>query len=237
MDFRDICGGAVAAKGAFRAAWVRDAFHAVDRAHFVPRRVWSQVAGQDGLYPVLDRDGDPDAWYRAVWDPHRSVVTQMDGHRLPRVPARGDFTSSVSAPDIVCSKLCHLDLEPGHRVLELGTGSGYATALLCERVGDGNVTTVEIDPELSSWGADNLAKAGCHPRIVCGDGMEGWEGSAPYDRIIATAAVRRIPREWVEQCTGGAVVLAPFGTCYAGGGLLRLTVDGGTASGRLVGTA
>ncbi|MDT0379886.1 methyltransferase domain-containing protein [Streptomyces sp. DSM 42041] len=237
MDHRDVCARAVAAKGGFGAEWVRDAFLAVDRADFVPGRVWSQSADRDGLYPVLDRERDPGGWYRAVWDPHRSVVTQMDDGALPVHAARGDFTSSVSAPDIVCTKLSRLGLEPGHRVLELGTGSGYATALLCERVGDGNVTTLEIDPELSARGAANLARAGYHPEVVCGDGLAGHPASGPFDRVIATAAVRHVPRAWPAQCTDGAVILTPFGTCFANGGLLRLTVARGRATGRFVGTA
>ncbi|MGW7349979.1 methyltransferase domain-containing protein [Streptomyces sp. NPDC054784] len=238
-DFRQVCAGAVAAKGGFRADWVRDAFDAVDRAGFVPSRIWSQTPGPDGLHPVLDRERDPDAWHRAVWDPHRSVITQLDDGLLPEHgPARGDFSSSVSAPDIVAEKLCQLALEPGHRVLELGTGSGYGTALLCERVGDRNVVTVEIDPALSARAADNLAATGHHPTVVTGDGMRGVPGAGPYDRVIATAAVRHIPRAWPAQCAPGALILTPFGTCWASGALLRLAVDGGgRASGRFTGTA
>ncbi|GAB2828346.1 protein-L-isoaspartate O-methyltransferase family protein [Streptomyces daliensis] len=245
VDFREVCAGAVAAKGGFRVPWVRDAFAAVDRAHFVPAKVWDQTVDADGRYPLIDREADAEGWYRAAWDPHHSVITQLDDHRLPDTPARGGtFTSSISAPDIVAEKLCLLDLEPGQRVLELGTGSGYVTALLCERVGDANVTTVEIDPHLSAWGAANLAAAGYRPETVCGDGMNGRpEGGpsspyGPYDRIIATAAVRRIPRAWIAQCTPGAVILTPFGTAYANGGLLKLTVrPDGSAHGPFVGTA
>jgi protein-L-isoaspartate(D-aspartate) O-methyltransferase len=238
VDFREVCAGAVAAKGGFRDPWVEKAFAAVDRAQFVPARIWSQTAGQDGLYPLLDRDQDPHEWYQAAWDPHRSAITQMDDHRVPDAPARGDFTSSVSAPDTQCEMLCQLGLRPGHRVLELGTGSGHFTALLCERVGAGNVTSVEIDKAMADQAARNLEAAGYRPHLVHGDGMAGWPQGGPYDRIVATAALRRVPAELAGQLARGGVLLTPFGTCYTNGGLLRLEVgeDGG-ASGRFTGTA
>lgn len=237
MDFRDICETAIRATGAFRDPWVEDAFTAVDRAAFIPAVVWSQHADPDGRYPVLDRGTDPDAWYQAAWHPHHSVITQLDDHRAPDVPASGRFTSSVSAPDIVCEKLCQLDLKPGHRVLEIGTGSGYSTALLCHRVGDRNVTSIEIDPGLSAGAAKTLSQAGYHPRLLRADGLAGDPDGGPYDRVIATAAVRYVPGAWVEQCAPNAVILTPFGTSYANGGLLRLAAHDGTATGRFVGTA
>lgn len=235
-DFRQVCTAALDIKGALRSPWVRDAFHTIDRAHFAPARLWSQIPGDDGLYPVIDA-ADKDAWQQAVWHPHRSVITQLDDYRLPDAPARGDFTSSISAPDTVCELLCQLDLQPGHRVLEIGTGSGYNAALLCQRVGDHNVTSIEVDPELAAWAHGNLTKAGLHPELVCGDGTEGVPASGPYDRIIATASLRTIPRAWVDQCTEGAVILAPFGTSYATGALARLTVQDGSATGHFSGTA
>ncbi|THA26992.1 hypothetical protein E4198_22115 [Streptomyces sp. RKND-216] len=85
--------------------------------------------------------------------------------------------------------------------------------------------------------AGNLAKAGYHPEVVCGDGLAGRPASGPFDRVIATAAVRHVPRAWLDQCTDGAVILTPFGTCFANGGLLRLTVAHGRATGRFAGTA
>ncbi|MFR9675756.1 protein-L-isoaspartate O-methyltransferase family protein [Streptomyces sp. TR02-1] len=238
-NFREVCARAVAAKGGFRDPWVKEAFTAVDRAQFVPARIWSQTAGPDGLYPLLDREQDPHEWHRAAWDPHRSAITQLDDHRHPEAPARGDFTSSVSAPDTQCEMLCQLRLRPGHNVLEIGTGSGHFTALLCERVGAGNVTSVEVDKTLADQAARNLESAGYRPHLVHGDGTKGWQPGGPYDRIVATAALRRVPAELTGQMTRrGGVLLAPFGTCYANGGLLRLEAreDGG-ASGRFTGTA
>lgn len=226
-----MCRGALEAKAAFRAPWLRDAFDAVDRSAFVPSRFWSQNAGADGLYPLIDRDTDPGDWLRYVWDPHASAVTQMDDGRMPEEPAVGDFTSSVSAADIVFEKLAQLDLESHHRVVELGTGSGYSTALLCERAGSAHVTTVEIDSKLAAWGEENLKRAGYSPAIVQGDALQGWPGPAP-DRVIATASLRHVPYSWVQHCTPGAVILAPVGTCFANGALLKLTVHSDRAEGR-----
>ncbi|MFD7665040.1 protein-L-isoaspartate(D-aspartate) O-methyltransferase [Streptomyces sp. NPDC059788] len=243
MRWRDVARTALATKGAFRRPWLAQAFDVVDREQFVPSRFWGLPAQDNGLYPLLDREEDEERWRQAVWDTSRSAVVQMDdGATALDGPARGDFTSSVSAMDIAYEKLCHLDLDPGHRVLEIGTASGYNTALLCERVGSARVTTVEVDPALAAWGTGNLKRAGyASVQAVCGDGLAGgpedWTRSGPYDRVLSTASVRRVPAAWLEQSAEGGLILTPFGTAYANAGLLRLRVADGRAEGRFVGSA
>lgn len=99
----------------------------------------------------LRRDDDPDRWWEAAYAP-AAVVTQVDdGH--PAEPGRRSryVTSSASRPDVVALMLDALDAEPGMRVLE--TGTGYKAALLAHRLGAGNVTSVEIDPEVATMPA------------------------------------------------------------------------------------
>ncbi|WAL95922.1 methyltransferase [Streptomyces sp. Je 1-369] len=240
MNYRAIARRELEAMGAFRSPWLRAAFDAVDREAFVPDAFWGYDTDDRGRHVVIDRTVDEDAWRRAVWNTHRSLITQMnDGDTAEQGPVAGDFSSSISALDIVFEKLNRLAVEPGHRVLHIGTASGYDSALLSEGVGigSGHLTTVEFDPVLAAVGAKNLRGAGYTPTTVCGDGLEGWAATAPYDRVISTAAVRSIPRQWREQCNDGAVVLAPFNTLYARGGLLRLRVRGRVASGQFVGGA
>ncbi|MFI7322097.1 hypothetical protein [Streptomyces venezuelae] len=240
MNYRAIARRELDVMGAFRSPWLRAAFDAVDREAFVPDAFWGYGTDDRGRHEVIDRRVDEDAWRRAVWNTHRSLITQMnDGDTAEQGPVAGDFSSSISALDIVFEKLNRLALEPGHRVLHIGTASGYDSALLSEGVGigTGHVTTVEFDPVLAAGGARNLRGAGYTPTTVCGDGLEGWAATAPYDRVISTAAVRSIPRQWREQCNDGAIVLTPFNTRYARGGLLRLRMRGRVASGRFVGGA
>ncbi|MFB7643913.1 protein-L-isoaspartate O-methyltransferase [Streptomyces sp. NPDC056084] len=238
MDYQEISRKELEAMGAFRSPWLRPAFNAVDREAFAPAQFWGYDTDSEGLHEVIDRDKDEDAWRRAVWGTHRSLITQMDDGIMPEHgPARGDFTSSISALDIVFEKLNRLDAERGSRVLHIGTASGYDSALLCELVGSDRLTTVEFDPALASWGRANLERSGYAPATITGDGLEGHAPNAPYDRIIATAAVRDIPAAWRRQAAAGALILTPYNTLFASGGLLKLAVLGGVASGKFVGGA
>ncbi|MDX2394910.1 methyltransferase domain-containing protein [Streptomyces sp. DK15] len=234
---REICRGALVTAGLLRERWLMEAFDAVDREAFVPRAVWLNVPDEDGLWTFIDREEDPQAWGRAVWDPHRSVVTQLDDGDTAPGPSAGEFTSSVSALDIVLRKLAALELGEDHTVLEIGTGSGYHTALLCERVGARHVTTVEVDEALAATAVTNLKAQGYEPEVITGDGLLGAPEHAPFDRVISTAAVRRIPRSWVEQTRDGGRILTPYGTAYSNAGLLDLMVDGGAAEGRFIGSS
>jgi protein-L-isoaspartate O-methyltransferase len=147
-------------------------------------------------------------------------------------------TSSASRPDIVALMLQAGQLEPGMRVLEIGTGTGYTAALLAHRLGGGNVTTIEIDPQLAARARTALATAGYEGvTVITGDGAHGYPDGAPFDRVLSTVAAPRVPYAWVAQTRPGGLVVTPWGRAYKPVGLLSLTVGAdGTATGGLVNT-
>lgn len=85
---RATCREALATGGLLREPWLAQAFDNVDREAFVPSAVWLPVRDAEGLWQFVDRDEDPRAWRRAVWDPYRSVVTQLDDGAQPPAPPR-----------------------------------------------------------------------------------------------------------------------------------------------------
>lgn len=118
-------------------------------------------------------------------------------------------TSSASAPGAVAVMLDRLDIDDGHRVLEIGTGTGYNAALLCHRLGAADVYSVDIDPALVESARRVLAKLGWRPMLVAADGYAGLADGAPYDRILATCAVTHVPPEWIRQLADGGRIVAP----------------------------
>ncbi|WP_049575595.1 methyltransferase, FxLD system [Streptomyces sp. SBT349] len=122
----------------------------------------------------------------------------------------GASISAASQPLIVAMMLEQLQLQPGHRVLELGAGTGYNAALMADIAGErGHVTTVDIDEDLVDGARQHLAAAGvANVEIVLGDGALGNADAAPYDRIIATVGAFEVPPAWLDQLapTGRLVV-------------------------------
>ncbi|GGJ90308.1 hypothetical protein GCM10010123_20140 [Pilimelia anulata] len=119
----------------------------------------------------------------------------------------GRTVSSVSQPSIVAMMLEQADLQPGMRVLEIGSG-GYNAALIAELVGeDGEVTSVDIDPEVTERARACLAAAGySRVNVQCVDGAHGAAAFAPFDRIIVTVEAADIPPAWIDTSsppTGG----------------------------------
>ncbi len=200
----------------------------VDRALFVPELVWMPV---DGGYRAVSRTHDPERWFAAV-AADTPVVTQVDDGITPPGQLGKRSSSSSSQPSLVVAMLDAARLAVGMRVLEIGTGTGWTAALLCDRMGADAVTTVEVDPVLAEQARSALAQAGFHPMVVTRDGAAGHPPNAPYDRVLATCAVGRVPYAWIEQTTPEGQILTPWGTEYHNGALARLTVDGnGSASG------
>lgn len=217
-----------AAEG-FQQPWMRGLFLKVPRYAFVPDRVW--VWSRDAYRP-LDRSDDPAGWAQLVSDATRSVVTQVDDGRPG--PDGGVLpTSSISAPNAVFTMLAAADLKSGHRVLEIGAGTGYNAALLCERVGTRNVVSVEIDREVAESAERALHAAGYRPTLVVADGEAGHAAGAPYDRLLSTASSHRVPGDWIRQVRPGGLIVTPWRTTLATSGMavLRVDDDGGRAQG------
>ncbi len=177
---------------------------------------------------------DRDEWINAVYS-DRTLIIDLKGQPLAADLGGGTHpvvTSSSTLPGLMMRMLEDLDIGDDMRVLEIGTGSGYNAALLSERLGDSQVTSIDIDPELVILARQRLASQGYHPRLVAGDGRIGVPHHAPYDRVIATCSVDRIPYEWVEQTRPGGKIMANLQgplMCHA---LALLTVtDDGTATG------
>lgn len=117
---------------------------------------------------------------------------------------------TISQPYIVAFMLEKLQLLPGARVLEVGTGSGYQAAVLAEM--DAEVFSVEIIPELAARAAAALAAGGYgNVRLKCGDGGDGWSEHAPYDAIVVSAAAPSIPEVLKRQLKIGGVMILPLG--------------------------
>lgn len=122
------------------------------------------------------------------------------------------FQQTISQPYVVALMTEELALRPGMRVLEVGTGSGYQTAVLAAM--DAEVYSLEIIPELSARAGEALTRLGYADRVHLrvGTGYEGWREASPFERVIVTAAPPALPGELVEQLADGGRLVAPVGT-------------------------
>ncbi|WP_408994604.1 methyltransferase domain-containing protein [Streptomyces sp. 1268] len=217
----------LADRGLLTGRW-RQVFEAVPRSRFVPAEVWRQLP--DRCEPVVGTD----AWLALV-NSDEPVVTQLDDGTEG---GPGVATSSNSMPSMVARMLGLLDVEDGQRVLEIGTGTGYVSALLCERLGGGLVHSVELDPVVARQAAEALAQFGYRPQLRVGDGEQPWPGLGLVDRLIATCALRYVPYALLRQVRPGGIVVAPLAREFWSGALVQLHVqDDGTAVGPFCGGA
>ncbi|MCQ4043868.1 ATP-grasp peptide maturase system methyltransferase [Streptantibioticus rubrisoli] len=225
------------AGGHLRTRPWRDAVEAVPRQEFLRGGYFEQVPGSvpTAWRPVLP---DSPGWLERCYT-NESLVTQIAGTIVP-TDIRGEImrapTSSSTMPNLVVRMLEDLQVGDDQRVLEIGTGTGYSTALMCHRLGDERVTSIEVDQDVSARARTALGACGYFPNLVVGDGLAGYKDGATYDRVVATCGVLDVPRQWIEQTRPGGIVLATVcGWLYASE-LARLTVaEDGTARGRFLG--
>ena len=149
---------------------------------------------------------------RHLFVPEAGVAAAYSDRPVPLRWEGGRLASSSSQPTMMAIMLEQLRLEPGMRVLEVGTGSGYNAAILSELTGpDGHVVSVDIDCSLVEEAGRHLTAAGFEAvEVACCDGSLGYSQGAPYDRIIVTADARDVSPYWVEQLTDGGVLVAPL---------------------------
>lgn len=221
-------------------AW-RQAVEAVPRHRFVP-----------GFYlPAGDRDGqgltvwepvtgelDYGRWLSAAYS-DTTLITQFDGDepdwKQPTARHGGAPTSSSTLPSLVVRMWADADVQEGHTVLEVGTGTGYSTALACERLGSADVTSIEVDGRRLETAASALYGCGYTPTLAVADGLYGYWPEARFDRIVAACSFRAVPPALLAQARpGGKILLTLSGWLY-GYARVLLTVDSnGTAEGQLL---
>jgi protein-L-isoaspartate(D-aspartate) O-methyltransferase len=147
---------------------------------------------------------------------HEFVPENVRGSAYSDHPLPIGHDQTISAPSMIAIMMETLDLKPGQKVLEIGSGSGYNVALLAEVVGTaGKVVTVERIPELARFANDNLKRAG-HPdvKVLVGDGTLGHDEGAPWDRILITACAPSIPEPLIDQLAVGGKMGVPLGDHY-----------------------
>lgn len=121
---------------------------------------------------------------------------------------------TISAPHMVAIMAEKLDLEPGHKVLEIGSGSGYHAAVVAEMVAPGgHVYTIERIEPLASFAEENLKRTGYKDSVtvIMGDGSKGLKEHAPFDRIFVACSAPDVPAPLTEQLADGGKMLVPVG--------------------------
>ncbi len=142
---------------------------------------------------------------RHLFVPPEHQLESYDDRPLPI-----GYNQTISQPYIVALMLEQLQLRPGLKILEVGTGSGYQAALLAEL---GTVAySIERVPELAETAAQNLKAAGIQGvRIRVGDGSKGWPEEAPFDRILVAACAPRVPEFLLSQLAKEGCLVIPIG--------------------------
>jgi protein-L-isoaspartate O-methyltransferase len=182
-----------------------EAVSATPRHLLVPRwweRVPNSPAEEWGL--TAPPQGSKEHLEAAYSD--KTLVTRVGpthaDHAQADEKATGSPTSSSTLPGLIVSMLHRLDVKPGDKVLDVGSGSGYSAALMGRRIGDEHVTSVDVDSYLVQAARGRLAEFGRTPRMEAIDATGPLPDSG-YDRIMATVSVRPVPATWLRALRPG----------------------------------
>lgn len=150
---------------------------------------------------------------RAEFVPNRSKEEAYTNHILHVKGDSNELTSvmsTISEPMLVAKMIDLLELGGHERVLEIGTATGYQAAVLSRLAAE--VDTIEIDPTLAEWAAENLRRGGYfNVNVHTGDGAKGVKKRSPFDVIIVTAALRGVTKPLFDQLANGGRIVAPIG--------------------------
>ena len=158
---------------------------------------------------------------------HEFVLLEMRPYAYADSPLPSGFDKTISQPSIVAVMTDLLELRPTDKVLEIGTGLGYQTAILAEHAQ--HVYSIEIIEELALQARQNLARQG-HGNVSLrtGNGCVGWPEHAPFDKVMVTAAPELIPAALIDQLKAGGKMVLPAG--LPGGQELTLVEKDGDGS-------
>ncbi|GAA0379205.1 ATP-grasp peptide maturase system methyltransferase [Streptomyces blastmyceticus] len=240
-NLREEMAKALAQVGVLTDPTWRKAVERVPRHRFVP-----------GFYlPANERDGQgltvwdpvtaelaPGRWLAAAYS-DTTLITQFDGDepdwKSPFERRGGAPTSSSTLPSLVVRMWIDADLQEGHTLLEIGTGTGYSTALACECLGSADVTSIEVDPHRLNQAAGALYGCGYTPTLAVADGTYGYWPEARFDRIVAACSFRAVPPALLAQTRpGGKILLTLSGWLHGYARVLLAVAEDGTAEGQLL---
>lgn len=201
--------GELTKTGAVRTAPWAEAFASTPRHLFVPQ--WLEQETNDrGITVWRHRHASDEGALAAVYR-DVTLVTALDPATAEQVDDTawtGIPTSSSTLPSLMAGMLEDLAVDDGHKVWEIGTGTGYNAALLCARLGDAFVHSSDVDPELLQTARERLAGLGHRPHLAAGDARGGYPNDIVFDRVIATCSVPSIPAAWIAQTRPGGVIVA-----------------------------
>ncbi|MCK5599201.1 hypothetical protein KAI78_06220 [bacterium] len=174
------------------------AYSRVFRADFIPFR-WSYDEGTGKWFSSkLNYSAPDEEMLKAIYTDSALVVAIRDNKLL----------TTCSQPCLILYMIDIADIAEGDHVLEIGTGSGYNSAIISEIVGEGNIASIEIESEVAEIAKKNLERAGKEIAVITGDGGMGFSPYAPYKAIIVTCATPDIP--WFDQLQDGGTIIIPL---------------------------
>ncbi|MGX1853079.1 ATP-grasp peptide maturase system methyltransferase [Streptomyces sp. NPDC055299] len=190
------------------------------------------------VWEPVTSERDHGRWLAAAYS-DTTLITQFDGDepdwKQPPVRHGGAPTSSSTLPSLVVRMWADADVHEGHTVLEIGSGTGYSTALACERLGSADLTSIEVDARRLETAATALHSLGYTPTLAVADGRYGYWPEAPFDRIVAACSFRAVPPALPAQTRpGGKILLTLSGWLYGYARVLLTVREDGTADGPLL---
>ena len=158
---------------------------------------------------------------------HEFVPTPLKEEAYEDAPLPIMKNQTISQPSVVSRMTEWLDIKEGQKILEIGSGSGWQTAILSYLVGHGKVYSIERHSELTEFAKKNIDKLGINNvKVILGDGSLGFPEESPFNRIIITAACKKVPEPLLEQLSIDGLLIAPVGEFPQSLVLLKKTSHG-----------